>query len=295
MKSSLDLKKLRAFQFVARHQNLRHAASALHLSVPAISIQMRALEQELKVKLLDRVGNKMVVTPAGEAFSRKVDKILLAVDEAVESVSQEPSRPVPLSLAIGTDLAKHFSDRIAQFIRQHPNVEFVLRIRRSQETLALVQDGTVDLGIGYFEKVPRDLAKRPFRKSGFALAYPADHPLHQIRNPAPREVAQHRLIILQRESDMGKRLWHSFAKAGSEPMSVIESGNCHLSLEFAAKKIGVALVHNACLTQWAPKSLQTVDFSRCLGKVDIAGIWRRSHALSRHHLALLDLLSRQTI
>ena len=294
MKSSLDLKKLRTFQLVARHQSLRHAASAMHLSVPAVSIQMRALEDELKVKLLDRVGNKMVMTPAGEILNRKIDTILLAVDDAVDAVSQKPSKPVPISLAIGTDLAKHFSDRIAQFIRQNPNVEFMLRIRRSQETLALVQDGTVDLGIGYFEKVPRDLAKRAFRKSGFALAYPTDHPLHQIRNPAPREVAQHRLIILQRESDMGKRLWQSLGKAGSEPMSVIESGNCHLSLEFAAKKIGVALVHSACLAQWTPRSLQTVDFSRCLGKVDIASIWRRSQPLSRHHLALLDLLSRQT-
>ena len=291
MKANLDIRKLRAFQIVAKHQSLRRAAATLHLSVPAISIQMRLLEEELNVKLLERVGNRMMTTPAGTVFSREVDKILLAVDDAIAIVSNEPTQPVPVSLSIGTDLAKQFSDRIAQFIRHNKQVDFVLRIRRSQETLAMVEDGTVDLGIGFFEKVPPTLAKKPFRQSGFALAFTADHPLSRVENPTHQDVAHHRLIILQRESDMGRRLWRAFAATGIEPASVLESGNCHLSLDFAAKKLGVALVHGACLAHAPARSLRTLDFSPTLGQVDIAAIWRRSRSLSAQHQALLNLLS----
>jgi DNA-binding transcriptional LysR family regulator len=86
--SAIDLKKLRAFALVAKHGNLRDAATRLLLSTSAISIQINQLEKQLGIKLFDRVGRKLVLLPAGQVFLNHVPAVFNAVDEAVASIAK---------------------------------------------------------------------------------------------------------------------------------------------------------------------------------------------------------------
>jgi DNA-binding transcriptional LysR family regulator len=287
---NIDLKRLRAFLLVAKNGSLRHAASALRVSIPTISIQIRQLEEELGVELFQRLGRRLVLTPTGQVFLAEAEKALEVFDRAVQSVSPAEPKSGRLSLAMNNDLARHFSAEIARFMRGYPKVDLSLRVRGSLGTLGMVMDGEADIGVGYFGDVPSEIRRTVIGKSGFSLVCHAGHPLAKRRRPSLEQIGAYRIITLPRQTNMGRRIVGSFSAAGVTPMGVIEAGNCQTSREFAEKGIGVAIIHTACLGAKWPKSLSRIDVSALFGSVDIAVIHRASRRLSPCHTDLLAIL-----
>ena len=285
--NSVDLKKLRAFYLVAKHGSLRAAAARLLLSTSAISIQITQLEKGLGVKLFDRVGRKLVLEPSGKIFLEHAQTVLDAVDDAVASVSKIKTPRKRISLAVGTDLTRFFSPGIAKFMKAHPDIDIALRLKHSPETLARILDGEIDMGIGYFGKLPKDLSKRALMKSGFSMSYASSHPLADIKTPSFADIAQYHLIGLRLETDMGHRIIQAFSDAGIEPPSILEVDNCQSSHELARQGIGVAVTHTTCLDGYPSPKMCRIDVSRFLGEVDIAVVHRKSRALSSLHRELL--------
>ena len=287
MLPNVDIKRLRAFLIVAKNGSLRHAAAQLHISIPAISIQIRKLEQELGVALFERLGRKLVLTPTGQMFRTEAETALEAFNRAIESVSPAASKSGRISLAMNNDLARYYSGQITKFMKSHPAVDISLRVRGSLGTLGMVVDGDVDIGIGYFGDVPPEIAKRVLGKSGFSLVCNSRHPLAKKRRPTLQEIAAYRIITLPTPTNMGRRIARTFSDAGVNPVGVVEAGNCETSREFAEKGIGVAIIHTACLGSRWPKSLARVDLGGLFGSVDIAVIHRASRRLSRPHVDFL--------
>lgn len=285
--NGIDLKKLRAFYLVAKYGNLRNAAARLLLSTSAISIQITQLEKELGVKLFDRVGRKLVLEPSGKVFLGHVQKILDAVDDAVSSISSASGQRKRISLAVGTDLTRFFSPAIAHFMKAHPEIDIALRLKHSRETLAHILDGEIDMGIGYFGKLPRDLRKRPLMKSGFSITFASTHPLASVKAPTLADIAKYHLIALRLDTDMGFRIVRAFSDAGFDPPNILEVGNCQSSHELARQGIGLAVAHTTCLRGYPSPDMRKIDATPFLGKVDIAVVHRKSRALSSLHQELL--------
>ena len=286
--NSIDIKKLRAFYLVAKHGSLRNAAARLLLSTSAISIQITQLEKELGVKLFDRVGRKLVLEPTGEIFLAHVQTVLDAFDDAIASVSNLAARRKRISLALGTDLTRFFSPSIAKFMKAHPDIDLALRLKHSRETLAHILDGEIDMGIGYFSRLPKDLKKVALMKSGFSFCYAASHPLAAVKMPTLAEISKYPLIALRLDTDMGHRILSAFADAGLDPPAILEVGNCQSSYELARQGIGIAVAHTTCLDGFSTPEMRRIDASPILGRVDIAVVHRKSQALSSLHRELLD-------
>lgn len=288
MLPNIDIKRLRAFLLVAQNGSLRHAAATLHISIPAISIQIRKLEQELGVALFERVGRRLVLTPTGQMFRTEAENALEAFNRAIESISPAASKSGRISLAMNNDLARYYSTQITRFMKGHPAVDISLRVRGSLGTLGMVVDGDADIGIGYFGEVPPEIAKRVLGKSSFSLVCNSKHPLARKRRPTLKEIGAYRIITLPTPTSMGRRIARTFSDAGVNPVGVVEAGTCETSREFAEKGIGVAIIHTACLGNKWPKSLARVDLGALFGTVDIAVIHRASRRLSRPHVDFLD-------
>lgn len=287
MLPNIDLKRLRAFLLVAKNGSLRHAAGALRVSVPAVSIQIRRLEEELGVQLFEHVGRRLVLTPTGQMFRTEVETALEAFNHAIESVSPAASKSGRIALAMNNDLARRYAAEITRFMKDHPAVDLSLRMRGSRGALAMVVDGDADIGIGYFGDVPTEIAKRLLGKSGFALVCGATHPLARKRRPTLADVAAHRIVTLPAQTSMGRRIARAFAAAGVSPVGMVEVGNCETAREFAGKGIGVAIVHSACLGERWPKGLARIDLGPSLGSVDIAVIHRAARRLTRPQVDFL--------
>jgi DNA-binding transcriptional LysR family regulator len=168
--SFLDLKKLRAFQLAALHGNLREAAKRLGLTIPAISFQVRRLEEELGVALFKRTPNRLHLTSAGEHLLKEADGIYERIENALGGLTSATAPKAKLSMATSSDLVWYFSPRISAYIRRHPGVEISLHIYRTSETLDLVSRGEIDFGIGYFPKSARNLIKERVTDSMLYLA-----------------------------------------------------------------------------------------------------------------------------
>jgi DNA-binding transcriptional LysR family regulator len=285
--SNIDLKKLRAFQMVARHGRLQSAAARLHVTMSAVSIQIKTLESGLGVQLLHRVGRRLVLTPSGEVFLKEVEAILDRVDRAIKLIRDSIPTGVSISIAIGTDLTRYFSTAIARFVKRHPEVGLSLRLRHSPDTVARLLEEEIDMVVGHFGALPAGIVRRPLLQTGFSVVYPPNSPLVSVRRPSLRDIGNHCLILPRQQSDMGQRIMRVFAEAGITPKSVIEAGNCQSSRELAEQGIGVAIVHSACLNKHQSSRLRKSDVSRFFGHVNIVIAYRKSLKLTTAHQELL--------
>ena len=291
LSSAIDLKKLRAFYLVAKHGNLRNAAARLLLSTSAVSIQINQLENELGVKLFGRIGRKLVLEPHSQTFFEHVHDILRSVEDAVESVSNTKTSRKRISLAVGTDLTRYFAPAIGTFMKQHPEVDIALQLKHSPESLARILEGELDMVVGYFSKIPKEVTKQTLMKSGFSMSFATSHPIAKIKSPTIRDMAGSHIISLRQQTDIGQRVCRAFDEAGVEPANYLEVGNCQSSHELAAQGIGIAVSHTTCMTGYVSSTMRSIDATAFLGKVDIAVVHRKSTTLSPLHMELLNLMA----
>src|ERR1700722_13743772 len=140
----LDLRKVRYFVAVAEQLNFGRAAQALHIAQPVLSRQIRALEQELKVRLLERDKRATRLTPAGEALLEDGRALLAAADAARRRVSDADAGTRVFTVGFMPGLI--VTPAVREFSRLHPEVRVeVLRTDWLNQT-DTIHDGTVDVG-----------------------------------------------------------------------------------------------------------------------------------------------------
>jgi len=151
---AIDPQTLRAFAAVAREGNVSRAAQRLHLSQPAVSLQLKALAEATGLRLFSRTPQGMALTPDGAALLPLADKALQALAEFGQAAAGLHDT-VRGTLRIGTILDPEFT-RLGAFLRQlvesNPQVDTVLRQGMSGEVLAQVDRGELD--VGFFLDLP---------------------------------------------------------------------------------------------------------------------------------------------
>jgi DNA-binding transcriptional LysR family regulator len=290
--TAIDLKRLRTFYLVAKHGSLREAASRQLLSTSAISIQIGQLEKDLGVKLFNKVGRKLILAPVGETFLKHVQLVFNAVDTAITSVSDAKLPKRRIAIAVGTDLTRVFSKAIGEFMRTHPDVEIALQLKHSRDSLARVLEGELDMAVGYFGKLPKDLEKQPLMKSGFSMSFAMSHPAAKIARPSIQDLAEYPVISLRRETDIGQRILRAFEDAGLKPVNFLEVGNCQSSQDLAAQGIGIAFAHKTCLAGYRSSRMRSVDATRLLGSVDVAVVRSKFRPLSSLQREFIEGMSK---
>jgi DNA-binding transcriptional LysR family regulator len=199
------LRQLRVFAAAARHQSFGKAAEELHLTPPAVSMQIRELEQHVGLPLFDRSGRQVALTVTGEYLLVYVRKVLATLKDAEDAIARfrglETGR-----VSIGmVSTAKYFVPRLlAQFRQEHPAIEVKLAVGGNREQLvALLRANEVDLAI--MGRPPRELATRaePFAVHPHAVVTAPDHPLLRIGH-GPASLLNHYEFII-RETGSGTR------------------------------------------------------------------------------------------
>src|SRR4051812_42958578 len=145
----VELRQIRYFAAVARRRHFTAAAEAIGVAQPALSQQIRLLERELRIDLFDRTGRRVRLTPAGEAFLVRAERVLAEVASAQAEMA-EFAGAVRGRVVVGTlpSLAEHQLPRlVAGFHERHPGLELVLREERTANLMALLSNGEVELAL----------------------------------------------------------------------------------------------------------------------------------------------------
>ena len=242
----MELRDLRSFLAVAHHRNFSRAAEQLHVSQPALSEQIRKLEDELGTPLFDRTSRGATLTDAGDAFLPQARAVLAAADAAAESV-----RMVAHGLA-GT-LTLGFIDSAAvgilpplirRFTARYPELKLRLRELSTRQQLEAVAEGEIDVGIVGGPVWNPALAGRLVATESLLLALPAEHRLAGETAVRLADLRDEGFITYPVDRHAGLyeetlRLCHG---AGFEPKIVQEANEIYTICGMVAAGLGVAIV-----------------------------------------------------
>ena len=167
---NITFRQLRVFAEVARLGSMARAAESLHLTAPAVSMQIKEVETQVGLSLFDRHGRQLSLSTAGEYFVVHARRLLANLKDAEDSMARFKRLEHGL-LTIGiVSTAKYFVPQLlARFHEEHPGVDVRLRVVGNREQLvAMMQSGDVDLAV--MGRPPKEYATR---SESFA-AHPLD-------------------------------------------------------------------------------------------------------------------------
>ncbi len=201
---NLSMRQLRVFLSAARHLSFSKAAAELSLTAPAVSMQIREMENDLGIELFARVGRRVELTTAGEYFLVYVKRIAANLRDAEVTLSKLRGAEGG-TLKIGlVSTAKYFLPQLlARFREEHFGLQIRLEVRNRDQMVELLRDGEIDLAI--MGRTPADMDTRieAFAAHPHAFIASPEHPLAREQGISPLVLNQVELI--SREPGSGTR------------------------------------------------------------------------------------------
>ena len=270
---TLDLKRLRAFQLVARQGSLRAAAEHLRLTVPAVSGQLRKLEADLGLALFDRAPNKLMLTPAGERFLREAEGVIARAEQALTSLQQSAPEG-RLAVSVGSDHAWYFAPRIRSFFDRYPNVALSLRVYKSAEAIAALESGALDVSFGIFREPPRRLERQVIEETTLSIAWNPQELGPRKRPAGPADLANQRVMTPPGSTVTRAVIEANLAPALSKAQTIIEAPTCETAATFVEMGVGMALVHTLCIERRLSPRVRSLDLGPRAGKVAFCALYK---------------------
>ncbi|MGZ4216059.1 MAG: LysR family transcriptional regulator [Solirubrobacteraceae bacterium] len=200
-----DLRRLQYFVAVARERNFTRAAERLHVAQPALSRQVRLLEQELGVELLHRTTHEFELTEAGEFLLERGPALLSAADELWRSVgTYGTGERGHVVVAYGASASYETAPRLLHALAEsHPGIEIATSVKSVGEIVAGLGDGSIDLGLVRCPPPDTGLEARTIRREHQGLVLRRDHRLASRDAVSLVEMADETLLLHPREANPG--------------------------------------------------------------------------------------------
>jgi LysR family transcriptional regulator, low CO2-responsive transcriptional regulator len=197
------VRQLQIFQAAARTLSFSRAAQLLHLTQPAVSMQIRQLEHFGGVELFERLGRRLQLTDAGEELVLHARAVLRALEDADDALAaMKGLRGGRVRLAV-VSTAKYLAPRlIARFAQGHPGVQFRLQADNRGAVVRTLADNGVDLALMGRPPDDGDLVAEPFADHPLVVIAPPGHPLARRQVPIEDLAAE---TFLVREAGSGTR------------------------------------------------------------------------------------------
>jgi DNA-binding transcriptional LysR family regulator len=240
----MDLTQLKSFVTVAKLGHLTRAAEAVHLSQPAISGQIKALEGEFGLPLFERTPSGMLLTPAGKRLLGYAETVIGDV-QSLRHAAQELAAQLTGRLRLGTVLDPAFlrvGELIARTFERHPAVELDLHQVVSHDALEQVRSGELDASF-YFGTLPQDLAGVALRTMTYRVLVPNALAAQTPANDWP-SVARQPWVVTPERSSHRQLVSQLFAERGGEFAPAIEADNESVITNLVESGVGVGLVRD---------------------------------------------------
>src|ERR1700682_5097787 len=197
----MELRQILSFLSIAETLHFGHTAELIHLSQPALSLQIRALEEELGVRLFDRNRRKTTLTAAGVAFRDDAVAALSQLDQAIRRAKLAAKGKLGL-LRIGfisTAGSEIVPDIFRQFRELNPDVEFSLRAITTADQVQMLETASLDIG---FLRLPigehSALDVVTVHRERFVLVVPASHKLAKRKKVRLSDVSGQDFVMYER-------------------------------------------------------------------------------------------------
>lgn len=244
----MELRQLEAFVTVARRTSFTRAAGELHLTQPAVTRQIAALEAELGALLFDRLGKSIQLTGAGETLLGYAEHILRLTDEAQDALEElAAGRVGRIAIGAASTLATYvLPPLLTQFRQEHPGIELSLRTGLSARVRELVLSGVVDIGLVTTEGEPAEqegvLVSESLGVYETVLAVPPGHKLATQATATVTELTGEPLLAMTAGTNLRTYAEHVLADAGVAASVTMELDSVEAIKRMVEAGLGVSLL-----------------------------------------------------
>ncbi len=239
----MDLNQLRSFVAVAELGHLTRAAERLHLSQPAVSAQIRALEESLEHRLFHRSSAGMELTQAGRRLLELAERVVRAADE-LKHAARAMTGAISGKLRIGTLSDPHFI-RLGEFLgralERYPLLELELQNGITATALAHVKDGSFDASFYFGDLAEPDVASLELAKMDYRIAAPAAW-AGRIRSADWAAIAAMPWVLPPEASMVRRQLSRMFSEHGVVLSTHVEADNEGVLANLIATGVGVSVM-----------------------------------------------------
>jgi DNA-binding transcriptional LysR family regulator len=277
----LTLRQLTVFEAVARHLNYTRAADEMYLSQPAVSMQIRQLEDAVGLPLFERLGRKIHLTEAGRElyyYAQAIDRQLKEAEEVLAALKGLNKGRLAVSVA---STANYFATRLlAAFKREFEGVAVSLDVTNRRTLLRQLEHNEVDLVIMGRPPEDADLIAEPFMDHPLVVIAPAGHPLAGQRDIPMARLADEPFVVRERGSGTRIAMEKSFAEQGRSLKTGMEMTSNEAIKQAVEAGLGLGIV-----------SLHTLELELATGRLavlDVEGfpIMRQWHVVHRREKRL---------
>jgi DNA-binding transcriptional LysR family regulator len=289
----MEFDQMETFLAVLTYGGFHRAAEALHISQPAVTGRIQALEDSLGAKLFVRARSNLSLSPAGKALRPHAEQLLRTVALARQAVREiQPSAGGALRIAASLSVCTYFlPDVMKDFQKANPKVMVSLRSGSSLQVLKMVLDGDADLGFARSLNHP-EVETTTLRDDPLILVGHPAHPAAQKRRVRLDEVEALPLIFY----DMGSSDWTLsqglFRRAGLLPTVVLEVETIEAAKRMVERKLGLSFLPQIAVTHELRRrklvAIEIVDAESLHRNLDVVS--PRHRPLSRDAQAFLGLL-----
>jgi DNA-binding transcriptional LysR family regulator len=286
----MDFDQLETFLEVARLCSFSRAAERRFRTQPAVSSQIRALEEEVGAKLLDRSGGKVSITQSGKLFMKYAEETIearKAVCVAIAETERIPRGELVVGANEGTCL--HVLPEVfADFKKTYPEVAVGIKRADYAKTLDSVIDNSVDFGVVSLPVNDARLTVVPIHWDELVIIAPPSHPLALMKAATIGEVASFPLLV-PKSGHTRDALENLFHERRLKPQISMELDSSELLKRFVAADVGVGFIARSNVAEDVRAGvLAVIPISDAQVRRDLALIFRKDKALSRAALAFID-------
>ncbi|MET3653970.1 transcriptional regulator CynR [Dyella japonica] len=220
------LRHVRYLKAVVDHGSFTRAAQALHVSQPALSQQIKELEERVGAQLLDRSGRKIRATDLGTIYLQHAGRALAELEQAIRAVRDvEDLSTGTLRLGVTPSVASYFIGPVLQRFRKHcPGVTLSVRVSSQEAIEPALRDDELDLGIGFGDLPAEDIEATPLHEERPMLIVGKKHRVAGKAAVTAKELAQMPLAILD-ASFSTRRLVDHYLRSKHLRASIVVEAN----------------------------------------------------------------------
>jgi DNA-binding transcriptional LysR family regulator len=244
-----NLTQIRSFVAIGKLGSFTRAARAVHLSQPALTVQIRQLESALNVKILDRNTRSVRLTRVGEELLPVFERLLNEFDTVVTGAKDLATRRLGVVrlACLPSFAAAALPKAIVAFRARYPGIQFMLKDGVGRKIVSLVKSEAVDFGIAGGEVNDPDVKTEALTRDHMRAIYLSPHALDKEKKITAEILARQPLILMDEDSTVRQVIDLAFEKLGLSVRPALEATYMSTAVGMARAKLGVAVVPSTAI------------------------------------------------
>jgi LysR family carnitine catabolism transcriptional activator len=287
-----SLRQLRAFVAIARTGSFTAAARDMHLTQPALTVQVRELESALGLRLLDRGPRGVQLTPAGRELLPVLERVLGDIGAVAANARELAAgrRGSVRVAALPSVCASLLPEAMARLARTHPGIEVSLHDAVADRVMSLVRAEEADLGIGAFLHLDRALQFAPLFVDRMVAVLPARHRLAAHRQLTLRQLAAHPLVLTDAHSSVRAAIERALVAERVQARPAYEVTYMSTAVGLVRAGLGIAILPATAFELQGLQRLATRPVAGAAMRRSIGVVRKRGRSLSPAQAAFLEAL-----